>query len=273
MARLPQTGSAAASLYERSPITDAVVERGLADPREYVTTLVDAIAGLGLAALSPDDEQRVRDDLQAIIGCGLQQLDASPTHNPGAKLQISDLQKTLRRVAKALDAVAAGRLDSAELNAIEQTLRGRETGIHHVHDIAAANEIMTALAGMVGDLGKADAMISDFPNHSREIAKACRIAVERLGDIKGKDGHPRIGWYAGFVDVLKSIAAKNNIKPTISISPWTHKARGRFLDLATAIEQLLPLAMRSSTNEARAQRLKRALHTRYHSDPAKNFDF
>jgi len=53
-----------------------------------------------------------------------------------------------------------------------------------------------------------------------------------------------------FLDALKLIAAKNNIKPTISISPWTHKAQGRFLDLATAIEQLLPLAMRSSTNEA-----------------------
>src|SRR5262249_61729397 len=103
MARLPQTGSAAASLYERSPVTDAMVERGLADAREYVTTLVDAIAGLGLAALSPDDEQKVRDDLQAIIGRGLQQRNASPRHNPGAKLPIPHLQRTLRRVAQALD--------------------------------------------------------------------------------------------------------------------------------------------------------------------------
>jgi hypothetical protein len=115
---------------------------------------------------------------------------------------------------------------------------------------------------MVGNRDKADAILLDFHGHPRDLAKACRIAVERLGSIKGKDGHPGIDWYVGFVDVLKFIAAKNNIKPTISISPWTHKAQGRFLDLATAIEQLLPLAMRSSTNEARAQRLKRALRAR-----------
>jgi len=239
-----------------------LVKRGLVDPRECVTTLVDAIAGLGFAALSPDDEQKVRDDLKAIIGRGLQQLEGSPRHNPGAKLQIPDLQKTLRRVAKALDAIAAGRHDPKELSTIEQTLRGRETGFHHVHDMAAANEIVTALAGMVGDRDKADAMLPAFLNHPRQIAKACRIAVKRLGGIKGKNGHPGIDWYVGFVNVLKFIAAKNNITPTISISPWTHKAQGRFLDLATAIEQLLPLAMRSSTNEARAQRLKRALRAR-----------
>lgn len=259
MARLPQTGSAIASLRERSPVTDALVERGLADPREYVTTLAEAIAGLGLAPLSPDDEQKVREDLEAAIGRGLQQLRASPKHSPGAKLQISDVQKTLRRVAKALDAMTAGRRDSKELSTLEQTLCGRETGFHHIHDIAAANEIVMALTGMVGHLDKADAMMRRWVDHPREIAEACRTAIDRLGGIEGADGRPATDWFVEFVKVLKFVAAKNDIKPTVSISPRTGKAQGRFLDLASSLEQLLPLAMRSSTTEARAQRLRRAL--------------
>ncbi len=98
-----------------------------------------------------------------------------------------------------------------------------------------------------------------FANHASEIAEACRIGDERLGHIVGKSGQPPIDWYAEFTDVLKFIAAKNNIKPTISTNPVTLKRQGRFLDLATAFERLLPLAMRSETDEARAQRLKRAL--------------
>jgi hypothetical protein len=56
MARLPRTGSAVASLCERTPEIDELVKRGVVDPREFVTTLVDTIARLGLAPLSPGDE-------------------------------------------------------------------------------------------------------------------------------------------------------------------------------------------------------------------------
>jgi hypothetical protein len=265
MARLPQTGRAVACLYERSPEIDDLVERGLVDPRECVTTLVDVIADLGLAPLSPDDEQKVRQALEAIIGCGLQRLEASPKHNPGAKLQARDLQKTLKRVAKGLTKMAQGRvIDSAQMAEIDKTMRGRETGFHHVRDIAAANEIVAALAGIVGDRDEADAMMSDFFRHPSQIAKACLTAVDRLGHIKGKEGRPATDWLSEFVAVLRFIAAANNIKPAISVNPRTGKAQGRFLALAAAVEQLLPYAMRApldgdETHEALAQRLKRAL--------------
>ena len=222
MARLPSSGSAVASLYEES------------------TTLPDLISGLGLAPLSPDDEQKVRQDLEAVIGRGLHELASSPKYSADAKLQITDVQKTLRRVARGLKAMARGRRrEPAELSAIEQILRGRETGFQRVHDIAAANEIVMALAGMVGDRDKAEAMVVDFANHPREIEKACRTAIETLSRIRGESGRPAIDWYTEFVGVLKVIALPNNIKPNVSVNPRTRKAQGRFLDLAAAVEQLL----------------------------------
>jgi hypothetical protein len=265
MARLPQTGCAVASLWERTPEIEEAIELGLVHPDdpfvqiEYVTSLPAVMSSLGLAPLSPEDERKVRESPGAAIGRGLQELGSSPTHNPDGKLQVCNVQKTLRRVARGVTKMARGRLDPAEMSEIDKPLRGRQTGFHDLHDTVAANEIVMSLTDVVGDRDKADAMMSDFANHPGKIAKACRLAIERLGRIKGKGGQPAIGWYTEFTAVLKTIAAANNIKPTISVSPWTLKAQGRFLDLAAAVEQLLPLAMRSPSDEARAQRLKRAL--------------
>ena len=253
MARMPPTGRAVASLYERSRENDELVARGLINPSECVTTLADAIAGLGLAPLSPDDEQRVRCDLEAIIGRAGQE---------EARLQVAAVQKTIRRVARTLTAMAAGRRVAPQaIRQTEQTLRGRETGLREAHDTEAANQIVTALAGIAGDRDEAAAVIaaSTYLDHASEIAEACRIADGRLGRVVGKSGQPPVDWYVEFTAVLKFVAAKNGIEPTISTDPVTSKRRGRFLDLAGAIEQILPLAMRSSTDEARAQRLRRAL--------------
>jgi hypothetical protein len=275
MARLPQSGSAISSLYERPAAFEEMIFEhlivlflvGLASQDEIkkafdeivksfaelglTTTLSEVISDLGLAPLSPNDEQKVRDELGAIIGRGLQEL---------GRLQIASLQTTLRRVARGLKGVAAGRrLKSQAIRQIEQILHSRETGFHKAHDITAASEIVTALAGIVGDRDTAEAIMNRWTDHPRETAAACHIADERLGTIVGKSGQPAIDWYVEFVSVLKFIAAKNNIKPTISTNPVTLKRQGRFLALATAVEQLLPLCMRSSTDEARAQRLKRSL--------------
>jgi hypothetical protein len=253
MARMPPTGQAMASLHERSPLTVEMVAHGLVDPREYLTTLADAIAGLGLAPLAPDDEQRVREDLWAVVGRGLQE---------EARLQVAAVQKTVRRVARTLNAMTAGRRVSPQaIEQTEQTLRGRETGLREAHDTVAANQIVTALAGIASDWDNAEAMMaaSRYLDHASEIAEACHIADQRLDHMVGNSGQPAIDWYAEFVRILKFIAKKNGIKPTVSSDPVTNKRKGRFLALATIVEQLLPLAMRSPTDEARAQRLKRAL--------------
>jgi hypothetical protein len=251
MARLPATGQAVVSLYERNPESEYLVAPGLIDPRECVTTLADAIAGLGLAPLSNDEEQKVRRDLEGIIGCAVQE---------EARLQVATVQKAIRRAARTLNAVAAGRrVKSQVIGQVEQILHGRQTGLHSAQEISAANEIVTALAGIVGDRDKADAMLPRWTDYPREIAEACRIANEHLDRIVGRSGQPAIDWYVAFTDVLKFIAAKNHIKPTISTDPVTSTRQGRFLDLAGAIEQILPRAMRSPTDEARAQRLRRAL--------------
>jgi hypothetical protein len=71
-------------------------------------------------------------------------------------------------------------------------------------------------------------MMSRWADHPREIAEACRMADEHPGTIVGKSGQSAIDWYVEFLSVLKFIAAKNNIRPTISTDPVTLKRRGRF---------------------------------------------
>src|SRR5258707_252790 len=130
-----------APLYERTPEIERLIEHGaklrqtaqklseaglphdplhlripVVAPHEYLTTLAAVISDLRLAPLSQDDENIIRDNLGAVIGGGLQEFQRSPTHNPDSGLQIVDVQKSLRRVAKGLDMLAASqKMDPAEL--------------------------------------------------------------------------------------------------------------------------------------------------------------
>jgi len=284
MARLPQTGSAIASLYERTPETELLIEYGanlretaqklreaghphdplhldipVAAPDEYLTTLAEVVAALGLTPLSTEDEQKIRGDLGSVIGLGIQELTHSPTKNPDGRLQIRDIQKTLRQTAKRLDKLATGKLDPMELSAVEQVIWGTQTGFRKGHDIAAAGAMMKALISTVGE-DRAYDMVHEYRGHASEIAAACRKAVDDLGSIHGGEGgQPAIDWFGGFVAVLLFVAARDGIRPTVSFDWQKGKSRGRFLDLAAGFEKLLHLSMRSETKDALAQRLKRSL--------------
>jgi hypothetical protein len=107
MARLPWSGSSFAGIYERTPEIDQLIEAGVVHPRECLTTLDEVVSGLNLK-LSDEDKQKVRDDLGAVIGLGLQQFEHSPKGNPDSGLQIPEVTKTLRWTAKRLDRLAAG---------------------------------------------------------------------------------------------------------------------------------------------------------------------
>jgi hypothetical protein len=284
MARLPQTGSAVASLYEWTSEVEKLIEHGarlreaakklseaglphdplhlripVAAPNEYVTTLAEVVTVLGLTPLSAEDEQKIRDELGAVIGLAMQELAHSPTGNPDGRLQIRDIQKTLRQTAKRLNRLAAGKLDPRELSAIEQVIYGNQTGFHEEHDTVAAVRLIKALSGTVGE-DRAYDMVLDYRGHASEIAAACRKAVDDLAGIHGGEGgQPAIDWFGGFVAVLLFVAARDGIRPTVSFDWRKGESRGRFLDLAVGFEKLLHLSMRSKTKDALAQRLKRSL--------------
>jgi hypothetical protein len=231
----------------------------VAAPNEYVTTLDQVVANLGLTPLSIEDEQKIRDDLGGVIGFGVQELMHSPTGNPDGRLQIRDIQKTLRQTAKRLNKLAVGKLDPIELSAVEQVIRGTQTGFGKVHDFEVAGAMMKALVSMVGE-NRAYDMIDEYRGHASEIAAACRKAADDLGSIHGGEGgQPGIDWFGGFVAVLLFVAARDGIPPTVSFDWRKGKSRGRFLHLAAGFEQLLHLSMRSKTKDALAQRLKRSL--------------
>jgi hypothetical protein len=95
MVRIPRTGRSVCAIYERTPAVKAMIECGLIDPNECVTTLGEVITHLGLKVLSSDDEQRIRNELATVIGTGLSNIEYSPKLNPDGRLQVSDVQKTL----------------------------------------------------------------------------------------------------------------------------------------------------------------------------------
>ena len=231
----------------------------MAAPDEYLTTLAEVVAALGLTPLSTEDERKIRGDLGSVIGLGIQELIHSPTSNPGGRLQIRDIQKTLRQTAKRLDKLAAGKLDPMELSAVEQVIWGNQTGFHEEHDTVPAVRLIKALSSTVGE-DRAYDMVHDYRGHAGEIAAACRKAVDDLGSIHGGEGgQPAIDWFGGFVAVLLFVAARDGIRPTVSFDWRKGKSRGRFLDLAAGFEKLLHFSMRSETKDALAQRLKRSL--------------
>jgi hypothetical protein len=117
---------------------------------------------------------------------------------------------------------------------------------------------MKALDSTVGE-DRAQDMVLDYRNHTVEIAGACRMALEDLERIRGVDGRPSVDWFGGFVAVLLFVAARNGIRPTVSIDQWTGLPQGRFFNLAVGFEKLLHISMRSATRGALGQRLKREL--------------
>ncbi len=257
MARLPRTGKSVSSLYERTPAFEGMVKAGCVDSHECETTLADVMTGLGLAPLSSRDEQMIRKELGVIIGRGLTIFEESAKQNPHAKLTVRDVQATLTQVADALDAVVARRLDADQFAAIDNVLKGTETGERESHDIEVALRIRSTLAQEIGLSDARDRMIA-FHKWPRTIAEACRRAARELDTIKGVPGRQSREWYGDFKRVLTFVAGQNSIRTKVVINRRTHEARGRFIELAEQFERLLPRHMRSQSREAIAKMLERS---------------
>jgi hypothetical protein len=257
MARLPRTGKSVSSLYERTPEFEAMVKAGLVDPRECETTFAEVIIELGLAPLSAEDEQIIRNELGAVIGRGIDIFEESAKRNPDGKLTVSDVRATLTQVADRLDAMIAGQLDADQIAAIDKVMRGVETGFRDGHAIEVALKIRRTLAREIG-VDDAHDRMAEFHKWPRTIVEACRRAAEDLDLIKGAPGRQSRDWYRDFKRILTFIAKKNGIRPKVVINRRTHEAQGRFVELAEQFERLLPRHMRSQSREAMAKMLERA---------------
>jgi hypothetical protein len=253
---LPRISTSVSSLYERTPEFEAMVKAGVVDPRECETTLAEVITELGLTPLSVEDEQKIRDELGAVIGRGIEIFEQSAKQNPDGKLTVSNVQVTLTQVADGLDAMIAGRLDPDQFVAIDKLMKRAETGFRENHDTEVALKIRSALAREIGVSNAHDRM-AEFQKWPRTIAEACRRAARDLDLIEGAPGRQSRDWYRDFKRVLTLIAKKNAIPPKVVINRRTHEARGRFIELAEQFERLLPRHMRSQSREAMAKMLER----------------
>jgi hypothetical protein len=133
MVRIPRTGVSFATIHERFPEFDRLVDAGLVDPRQATTTLAEVIADLGFVPLSVEDEQRVRDELGRIVGRAWDEVGWSQKQSPDGRLLVADVQASLLRTAKWLDDL--DNLDAGQLNTVEEILHGAKTGRQHVHNI------------------------------------------------------------------------------------------------------------------------------------------
>jgi hypothetical protein len=256
MARLPRTGSSLGSLCERTPAFEQMVAAGLVDACEATTTLTEVFGELGLAPLSDEDEQKIRDELGFVIGRGYEIQKDSQKQSPTSRLTVVDVREKLERVSSGLEAMADGHPDPGELAVIERVLNGSKTGFRESHDIAVALRVIKELADENGH-DRARELVIEFRKWPRTVAEACRTAAKNLNLIKGKSGKPPRDWYRDFKRVLTFVAEKNGIRPMVVINWRTQEAQGRFIDLAERFEQLLPGHMRSPNRQAIAKMLQR----------------
>lgn len=280
MARLPRSGVTFLGIYERTPETERLVEHGarlreaaqklseaglphdplhlrvpVAAPDEYLTTLAEVIADLGLNPLWDEDEQKIREDLGAVIGRGSELAADSKKWNRN-NLTVAAVRATLVGAAEGLDAMIAGPLPSERLAEIKKVLSGAETGFRERCDAEVALRIIEALRQEIGDdLARERAI--NFHKWPRTVAEACRQADRNLDKIKWKSGPQARDWYGGFARVLAFIAVQNGIEQKVAVNPRTGEAMGRFLDMAERFEKLLPRHMRSASRGAIAKTLQR----------------
>jgi hypothetical protein len=254
-----RSGASIDSLYELTPVVDEIVAAGQAyypdwkDVPPPTTTLARVVAELGLVPFSTRrEEEDVRFALGTVIATGMKTWVLVKSGD----VQIAEVQKILRRIAKSLTAACAGSENVDELQAIEQTLEGAETGFHHALDTGIALLITNTLAREIGE-DKARDRVLNFRKWMHTVAAACRKAAEDLDKVNGKDGRPALDWYRDFQRILRWIAEKNSIRPKIEIDRVTGEPQGRFIDLAERIEEILPPMLRSPTRAAIAKRLQR----------------
>jgi hypothetical protein len=232
MVKLPKSGAAYQSLFERDPTR-----------REPDVALPQIVASLGLKPLTANAERDIRDRLGFALG---------KWESPHATFDLADVISSLNAHAKALE-----RFSAVAVLAKGGHLKGK--------DLERDMEVTCQLAQSLKEdptlknIAAAYAYLTDFGARAALIASAGRSAAKRLQAARGTGGGSPYVWYDGFTAVLLDLCKKNKIEPEARIERSSGEPVGGLAKMASAFERLLPPWMRSPTPEAMVKRLQRSL--------------
>jgi hypothetical protein len=165
----------------------------------------------------------------------------------GAKLNVEDIQQSLKGLASRLEEVS-------------NVLGAADEGIHSIHDIEVVSQIVALLSENpeVGSTQEAHRFIADFQARARTVADAASVAGRQLDVIETRGGRIQLGWHDDFTRAVARVCELNAVPTTIITDRVTREPRGQFLEAATALQRLLDPRMRAPSAVALAQRLERS---------------
>ena len=172
---------------------------------------------------------------------------------------------TLNEESKLSSAVANALLGiQTNLDAAIALLRGVQDGpqttttiqsIRLTSDFLARNPEVSQAPGL---------LISEFRRMAAQISHASSIARIELCQRADKTGRDELPWFDEFTTLLLEIAEKASVPPTFSNDRGNDgRPCGWLFNAATELELFLCRGMRSPSDSARGQRLKRSLRKRY----------
>jgi hypothetical protein len=192
---------------------------------------------------------------------------------PDGKFSESDITEFYARLKEIIGQWSAedNRLDIAplaqtftamgkELKKVAEILRGHETGLHEIHDIAVVSQLamILALDPEVGSRQQADNLIASFQGDAAKLADACLVAARDLKRTVGKSGRPLPEWYDEFTALLLAVAETAGVEPRLGKNGISGAWVGWLLNAAQALEAFLDPQMRSPSAEACGKRLVRS---------------
>jgi len=232
MVKLPKSGVAYQSLFERDPAQ-----------REPDVTLAEIVSSLGLKPLTSRAEREIRDRLGFAMG---------KWEARRATFDLADVISSLNSHAKALET-----FNAFAVIAKGGHLKGRYLDRDMELCYQLARELREELR--LDDIAAAYAHLADFADRAAGMASAARAAAKRLKGIRGTGGGSPYLWYDGFTAVLLDLCKKNKIEPKAGIDRSSGEPVGGLAKMASAFERLLPPWMRSPTPDAMVKRLNRSL--------------
>ena len=113
--------------------------------------------------------------------------------------------------------------------------------------------------------GQSTIRLGEFIQASSAISIACRNVASEMKARRIRGGRPPLIWYDSFLEILLNLAIRTRIRPRLGKDRETELLQGWLIDAAQGLELFLEPSMRSSSSEACAKRLQRALKQMRHS--------
>jgi hypothetical protein len=210
-------------------------------------TLSDIVDSLGFAPLGDRDAEELRSILAVAIGTWSQ--DEGRFNIEGARLDVADLVRILKRLSK-------------DLRSVSTTLRAAGFGLSETsdHDLEVIGQL-SAVLGEDPNFGssiKGREFLFDYAQRSQSVAHASDVAMVLLKQRKGTEGPVPMLWHDEFTKAVLQLCILNDVAPTLVVDRVSGARSGKFLDVAASLEKLLHPRIRAASRTALAQRLTRS---------------